>query len=98
MTDDADIISIDAFARSPSNNDLVVGITFFKNNKDPDLNDTRKNVGFVGNKSSTSSERSQPLNHYYFNIYSSSERFASSTNRLDLNQLARMFQFTDFIF
>ncbi|KAI2801334.1 hypothetical protein BLOT_010884 [Blomia tropicalis] len=81
----ADIISIDTFQRS-SNRDTVVGITFFKNSKESDSNEFRKNVIQSSNRLTSNSDRTQTFNHYYFNIYSS---FSTINNRFDLNQLAQ---------
>ena len=83
--DSADIISIDAFVRT-NYNDIVLGITFFKNYKESDSNEFRKNIVVSNNRSTSSSSEKNICNHYYFNIYSS----LSSTNRFDLNQIARM--------
>ncbi|KAH7645850.1 KICSTOR complex protein kaptin [Dermatophagoides farinae] len=80
----ADIISIDAFVRT-NYNDIVLGITFFKNYKESDSNEFRKNIVVSNNRSTSSSSEKNICNHYYFNIYSS----LSSTNRFDLNQIAQ---------
>lgn len=84
--DGADIISIDAFQRA-STFDTVVGITFFKSSKESDSNEVRKNaISQSSNRTLSNSERNQLSNQYYFNIY-------SSTNKFDLNQIARKFSF-----
>ncbi len=81
--DGADIISIDAFQRA-STFDTVVGITFFKSSsKESEASELRKNaISQSSNRSLSSAERNQLSNQYYFNIY-------SSTNKFDLNQIAR---------
>lgn len=79
----ADIISIDAFQRA-STFDTVVGITFFKSSsKESEASELRKNaISQSSNRSLSSAERNQLSNQYYFNIY-------SSTNKFDLNQIAQ---------
>ncbi|OTF81400.1 hypothetical protein BLA29_011225 [Euroglyphus maynei] len=74
IPNNADIISIDAFVRHNNNNDIVLGITFFKNYEESDSNDFGKNI------ISNNRLEKNICNNYYFNIYSS----LSTTNRFDL--------------